>query len=176
MGELSKNSEKYAKNVLWGVLGFLFARRQPPALPIDLTKVKSVLVVRPDRMGDVVLSMPVYESIKLSIPGVRLTALVDKSNTGLLKDNPNIDEVFAWDPKKPWKTLLALRRKKFDLAFTLNKTFSATASLFTLVSGAECRVGYKQTQNAWLHDVQADIDNEPRHEIENNLEIGRAHV
>jgi len=174
MGELSKNSEKCAKNVLWGVLGFLFARTRPLSLPIDLTKVNSVLLVRPDRMGDVVLSMPVYESIKLSIPGVRLTALVDQSNTGLLKDNPNIDEVLEWDPKQPWTTLLTLRRKKFALAFTLNKTFSATASLFTLVSGAKYRVGYKQTQNAWLHDVQVDIDNEPRHEIENNLELLKA--
>ncbi len=152
----------------------MFARTRPLALPIDLTKVKSVLVARPDRLGDVMLSMPVYESIKLSIPGVRLTVLVDKSNTGLLTDNPNIDEVLEWDPKQPWTTLLALKRKKFDLAFTLNKTFSATASVFTLVSGAKYRVGYKQTQNAWLHDVLVEIDNEPRHEIENNLELLKA--
>jgi heptosyltransferase-2 len=130
--------------------------------------------VRPDRLGDVVLSTPVIESIKLSIPDTRLTVLVDKSNIGLLADNPNIDEVFAWDPKQPWKTLRALRRKKFDLAFTLNKTFSATASLLTLISGAKYRVGYKQTQNAWVHDVQVDIDKEPRHEVENNLELLKA--
>ena len=86
MGELSRNSEKYAKNVLWGILGFLFAKRRSPELPLDLEKVKSVLIVRPDRLGDVVLSTPVIESVKLSIPGVRLTALVDKSNTGLLAD------------------------------------------------------------------------------------------
>jgi len=174
MGELSRNSEKYAKNVLWGVLGFLFARRRPLELPLELEKVKSILIVRPDRLGDVVLSTPVYESIKLSLPNARLTALIDKSNIGLLADNPNIDEVFAWDPKRPWKTLCSLRRKKFDLAFTLNKTFSATTSLFTLTSGAKYRVGYKQTQNAWMHDVQVDIDKEPRHEIENNLELLKA--
>lgn len=171
MGELSRHSEKLSKNALWGILGFLFARRRPPELPLDLEKVKSVLIVRPDRLGDVVLSLPVYESIKLSIPGARLTVLVDKSNAGLLADNPHIDEILPWDRKRPLKTLRALRRKHFELAFTLNKTFSATASLFTLVSGAKCRVGYKQTQNAWLHDIQVAIDQEPRHEIENNLEL-----
>ena len=171
MGLMSSKAEKCAKNALWGVLGFLFAkRRRPLDLPLDLESVKSVLVVRPDRLGDVVLSLPVYESIKLSIPGVHLTALVDKSNTGLLADNPHIDRILQWDRKRPWKTLRALRRKNFDLAFTLNKTFSATASLFTLVSGADCRVGYKQTQNAWVHDIQVAIDRESRHEIENNLE------
>ncbi len=174
MGELSKILEQYAKKVLWKVLGFLFAKKQSEKLPLDLENVKSVLIVRPDRLGDVVLSLPVYESVKLSIPGVRLTALVDKSHTGLLTDNPDIDEVLAWDPKQPWRTLRILRREKFDLAFTLNKNFSATASLFTLVSGARCRVGYKQTQNAWMHDVQVVIDPEPRHEIENNLELLKA--
>ncbi len=174
MGELSKNSEKLFKNALWGILGFLFARRRPVELPLDLESVQSVLVVRPDRLGDVVLSLPVYESIKLSIPGARLTALVDKSNAGLLADNPHIDEILSWDRKRPWRTLRALQRKSFDLAFTLNKSFSATASLFALVSGADCRVGYKETQNAWMHDIQVAIDHEPRHEIENNLELLKA--
>lgn len=174
MGELSRNSEKYAKNVLWTVLGFLFARKRSPELPLDLKKVKSVLVVRPDRLGDVVLSLPIYESIKLSIPGVHLTALVDKSNTELLANNSNIDEVLQWNRKQPWQTLRALRRKKFDLAFALNKNFSATASLFTLVSGAKYRVGYQQTQNGWTNDIQVAIDQEPRHEIENNLELLKA--
>ena len=175
MGELASKYKKYAKNVLWWVLGFLFAKRKRPAKrPLDLESVKSVLVVRPDRLGDVVLSLPVYESIKSSIPGVHLTALVDKSNTGLLADNPHIDAVLEWDRNQPVKTLSALRRKKFDLAFTLNKTFSATASLFTLVSGAKYRVGYRQTQNAWMHDIQVAIDPEPRHEIENNLALLKA--
>lgn len=171
MGLIASKSEKYAKNVLWSVLGFLLARRRPLELPLDLESVKSVLVVRPDRLGDVVLSLPVYESIKLSIPGAHLTALVDKSNAEILADNPHIDRIMPWDRKRPWKTLRALRLKNFDLAFTLNKTFSATASLFTLVSGADCRVGYKHPQNAWMHDIQLAIDNESRHEIENNLEL-----
>jgi len=175
MGLISNKSENCAKNALWGVLRFLFSkRRRPLALPLDLESVKSVLVVRPDRLGDVVLSLPVYESIKLSIPGVHLTALVDKSNAGLLADNPNIDRILQWDRKRPWNTLCALRRKHFDLAFTLNKSFSATASLFTLISGADCRVGYKQTQNAWMHDIKVAIHKEPRHEIENNLELLKA--
>ena len=51
MGELASKYKKYAKNVLWWVLGFLFAKRKRPAKrPLDLESVKSVLVVRPDRL------------------------------------------------------------------------------------------------------------------------------
>ena len=171
MGLLAMKLGKSAKNALWGVLGLLFARRRSPARPLGLENVKSVLIIRPDRLGDVVLSLPVYESIKLSIPGVHLTALVDKSYAGLMADNPYIDRVLQWDRKQPWKTLRSLQRKNFDLAFTLNKTFSATASLFMLFSGAAYRVGYKQPQNAWIHEIQMAIDKQPKHEIENNLEL-----
>ncbi|GJL80018.1 MAG: glycosyl transferase family 9 [Nitrospinaceae bacterium] len=174
MGPNLNRLEKVAKNVLWSALGLIFSKREKQQLPLDLSKIKSVLVLRPDRLGDVVLSTPVYESIKASLPGVRLTALVNKSNTGLLKNNPNVDEILAWNPKRPWSIFRRLRREKFDLAFTLNKTFSATASVLTHLSGAACRVGYKSTQNAWIYDMQVATDGEPRHEIENNLELLKA--
>ena len=174
MGRNLRRLEKIAKNILWGVPGVFYTKRKRQGRSLNLKGVKSVLVVRPDRMGDVVLSTPVYESIKSSIPGVRLSVLVDRSNKGLLANNPNVDQILEWNSKRPWKILRSLRREKFDLAFTLNKTFSATASVLTLLSGAACRVGYKNQQNAWMIDVQVAIDNQTRHEIENNLELLKA--
>ena len=167
--------EKQAKNLLWGFLGWIFSKRgDAPLSPIDLAKVKSILVVRNDRLGDVVLSTPVYASIKASLPEVRLTALVDRSNAGLLANNPNVDRVLEWDSKRPWKILPALRKEKYDLALTLNKTFSATASMLTWISRARLRAGYQHPQNSWMFDIQVPTDTEPKHEIENNLELLKA--
>jgi len=173
MGLNLRRLEKVAKNILWDVAGLFFSKRKPN-LPLNLTDIKSVLVVRPDRLGDVVLSTPVYASIKASIPGVKVTVLVDQSNAGLLANNPHVDAVLEWDSKRPWKIFRALRRGKYDLAFTLNKTFSATAAVLTLLSGAACRVGYQNPQSAWMVDVQVPIDNNPRHEVENNLKLLKA--
>jgi ADP-heptose:LPS heptosyltransferase len=168
-----KQLEKTAKNILWRVPGWCFPKRKP-GLSLDLADIKSVLVVRPDRLGDVILSTPVYRSIKSSLPGVRLTVLVDKSNAGLLKSDPNVDRVLEWDSSRPFKILRPLRREKYDLAFTLNKTFSATASALTFLSRAACRVGYENPKNAWMLDVQVGADTPPRHEVENNLELLKA--
>ena len=175
MGSMLRTLEKKAKGTLWHALGLLFCkRRKPVPLPLDLSPVKSVLVVRPDRLGDVVLSTPVYESLKSSIPGVRVTALVDRPNAAVLAGNPFIDRVVPLDRKRPWRTALRLREEKYDLAFTLNKSFSATASLLTLFSGAALRVGYRHPENAWMHAITVPTDGAPRHEIENNLELLRA--
>lgn len=165
--------EKKVRNFLWEFLARLFSKRGSPSSGplIDLAGVKSILVVRSDRLGDVVLSTPVYASAKSSLPGVRLTALVDKANQGLLANNPNVDRILAWDSRKPWKILPSLRREKYDLAFTLNKTFSATASMLTLFSRARLRAGYRNPKNGWMHDIQAPTDLESGHEIQNNLEL-----
>lgn len=173
MGLNLRRLEKVAKNTLWSIPGLFFSKRQIER-PLNLADIKSVLVVRPDRLGDVILSTPVYQSIKSSIPGARLTVIVDKSNAGLLKNDPSVDAVLEWDAKRPWQMFRALRRGQYDLTFTLNKTFSATASVLTLLSGATCRVGYQNPQSAWMVDVQVPIDNTPRHEVENNLQLLKA--
>ncbi len=173
MASTLRTLEKTAKGALWHALGLLFSRRHKQRTPLDLSQIKSVLVVRPDRLGDVVLSTPVYESLKASIPGATVTALVDRPNAGVLADNPFVDHILPFDRKRPWRALRRLRQEKYDLAFTLNKTFSATASLLTFFSGARIKVGYRHPENAWMHDVTLPPDTLPRHEIENNLELLR---
>ncbi len=172
---LSRGLENKAKYALWNILGPLlsFARRKP-ALPIDLKKIQSALVVRPDRLGDVILSTPVYASIKKSIPEARVTALVDRANTELLRDNPYIDEIIELDPKTPWNALPNLMRNSYDLALTLNKKFSSTASLLTFFSGAALRVGYDHPESAWVHDIRIPVTGKTQHETENNLDLLRA--
>ncbi|MCH8157183.1 MAG: glycosyltransferase family 9 protein [Nitrospinae bacterium] len=175
MAELARTLERKAKHALWRITGLAFSgTRTPPPLPIDFASVRSVLVLRPDRMGDVVLSTPVYESIKRSFPEIRVTALVDRANTALLSDNPNVDEIVALDRKRPGCAIRKLRRHHFDVVFTLNKKFSTTASLLALLCGAKYRVGYAHDETSWLYDVRVPVDGPPRHESLNNLELLRA--
>ena len=172
---VSRSIENKVKYTLWNFLGPLFAAgRRKPALPVNLQNIHSVLVIRPDRLGDVVLSTPVYPSIKKSMPEVRLTVLVDRVYMGILKDNPFIDEVIPLDRKKPWRALRQLRKTHFNLAFTLNKKFSATASLLNFFSRAALSVGYSHEESEWIHDIQVPVAPEPRHETQNNLELLRA--
>ncbi|MFQ5449120.1 MAG: glycosyltransferase family 9 protein [Nitrospinaceae bacterium] len=164
--------EKEIKYALWRIPGFLFTgRAHPGGAPPDLQKIRSVLVVRPDRLGDAVLSTPVYESVKRSLPDARVTALLERTAAGIVADNPFIDQILPLDRARPWNIIPKLLRGEYDLAFTLHKTFSATASVLTFLSGARFRVGYHHPQNAWMHHLTLPTAGEPRHEIENNLDL-----
>jgi ADP-heptose:LPS heptosyltransferase len=171
MAELARKLERTAKHALWGAIGLISASKSPPSLPLNFASACSVLVIRPDRLGDVVLSTPVYESIKKSFPHLRVSALVNQANVSILADNPNIEEIISFDPKSPFGVIKQLRHKKFDIVFTLNKKFSATASLLALISKTKYRVGYAHDETTWLYDVRVALDNQPRHESLNNLEL-----
>ena len=171
MAELARRIARIAKHVLWAVIGLFSSKTSSPPLPINFTSTSSVLVIRPDRLGDVVLSTPVYESIKKSFPHLRISVVVSHSNVPLLTDNPNVNEIISFNPKNLGTTIKQLRHNKFDIAFTLNKKFSVIASLLALISKAKYKIGYAHDETAWLYDVRLPIDNQPRHESLNNLEL-----
>ena len=171
MGELARKIERIAKHVLWLVIGLLSGKKISPPLPINFNSLSSILVIRPDRLGDVVLSTPVYESIKNSFPHLQVTAVVDSNNVSILTDNPNIDKIISFAPKNIGTTIKQLRQNRFDVAFTLNKKFSVISSLIALISGAKYKIGYAHDETVWLYDIRLPIDNQQRHESLNNLEL-----
>jgi ADP-heptose:LPS heptosyltransferase len=167
--------EQKAKQLLWNLIGTVTGRAlNPPKLPLDFNEINSVLVIRSDRLGDVLLSTPVFETLKKEFPHLHINALVDKAQAGLLDNNPCIDQVFVIDLKQPLNVFRQLRDNYFDLTLTLNKKFSATATFFSLSSGAKIRVGYHHNENAWAHNIRVSLESSDRHEIENNLELLRA--
>jgi ADP-heptose:LPS heptosyltransferase len=148
-----------------------FSKKTPPPLPIDFNTLSSVLVIRPDRLGDVVLSTPVYESIKSSFPHLQVTVVVQSNNALILTENPNIDKVISFDPKNIGSIIKQLRQNRFDIAFTLNKKFSTISSLLALISRAKYKISYAHDETVWLYDIRLPIDKQQRHESLNNLEL-----
>ena len=147
-------------------------RHAPPApVPVDFSKISNVLVVRPDRLGDVVLSTPVYESLKRSFPHLKITVMVNPIQAGVLEGNPHLHQIILMRRRRFWRAIRQSRKEKFDLAITLNKKFSATATFFTLCAGATINAGYRHSQSSWGYNIQLPVESPPCHEIQNNLAL-----
>ena len=63
---------------------------------------KNILIVRTDRIGDVILSLPLAEIVKRKYPDCKITFLVRKYTSSLVKDNPFIDHVLLLKEKSPY--------------------------------------------------------------------------
>src|SRR5690242_16551498 len=93
----------------------------------DTSLLRRLLVVRPDRLGDVILSTPVFRAIKDQYPEMRLTALVRENVVPILQGLSSLDQCFTYDPQgrhSGLKGLLKLRSEirngNFDAAVSLN--------------------------------------------------------
>jgi len=88
-----------------------------------MSEFKNILIVRTDRMGDVVLTTPSIKALRKTYPKAKISILLAPSTRDLIDGNPNIDEILIDDRKKTHrgmggfiKLVRLLRAKKFDLA------------------------------------------------------------
>jgi ADP-heptose:LPS heptosyltransferase len=84
----------------------------------DIKKAQSVLFLRYDRIGDMVITTPVFRELKLAYPHISITALASKANQGVLTNNPYVDHIITNHKNnllQDLPLLLQLRKQKFDV-------------------------------------------------------------
>ena len=88
----------------------------------DIKKSKSVLILKYDRIGDMVVSTPIFRELKLAYPNISISVLASKENRDVIKNNPYIDKIYTNYKNQIFNdlpTLLNLRKKNFDVCIEL---------------------------------------------------------
>ncbi len=78
----------------------------------------NLLITRHDKIGDFVVTLPLFKAIKEQYPDTKLTALVSKINFDLAKKMPFIDDVILYDKENLYLTLQNIKEKKFDASIS----------------------------------------------------------
>ncbi len=87
------------------VSGMLAVEAQTPAPSvspenIDPSTIRQIAVVKLDHIGDLLLAQPVFESLALRFPDAAITAVVAPGSADVLRGDPHVDEIVAYDA--PW--------------------------------------------------------------------------
>jgi len=84
-------------------------------------KPRRILIIRPDRIGDVVLTTPLIRAVKKSFPHSFVGVMVNSVSGVLLQNNPNIDVLITDDPLGKdsgksgfWNQVNTVRKMNFD--------------------------------------------------------------
>ena len=145
--------------------------------PINLSKIRRILLVRTDRMGDVVVTTPVFSAIKKKYPQIKLGVLVSKENEDLVLGNPSVDEVISYDKngsEKGWwqayRFAHFLKSKQFDLAIHFHPKNRAYWTSY--LAEFPIRIGYR-LKNHWLltHRFPYNKPEGKKHEAEYNFDL-----
>jgi ADP-heptose:LPS heptosyltransferase len=103
----------------------------------------SVLVIRTDKIGDLILSTPAIASVRRSAPAARLTLLVSPYNRPVVEGWSVPDAVVSYDRGWPLSRRLALVRELRDLRIDLCLVLHADVESYVVArtTGAQRRVG-----------------------------------
>ena len=84
----------------------------------DIKKARNILFFRYDRIGDMVITTPVFRELKREHPEINISVLASKVNQTVLHNNPYVDKVYINYKNNLFRdlpTLLKLRNKKYDV-------------------------------------------------------------
>ena len=108
---------------------------------LDLPAEPRILVVTLRRLGDALLTTPLVRTLRRGFPRARLDLLVFSGSDGILKGNPDIDNVLTMSERPSAGETLALVRalwRRYDLAVSTQAGDRPT--FFAMVAGRR-RVG-----------------------------------
>ncbi|VAX17812.1 ADP-heptose--lipooligosaccharide heptosyltransferase II [hydrothermal vent metagenome] len=137
-----------------------------------------ILVVRTDRVGDVVLSLPVFASLRSAMPDAYICALTRDYTRDLLTERDDVNEVISFKsktshiPLKEFPRILhEVKLKDFDVAIVLYSNFSVSA--LTMMAGIPKRIGpaTKLAQIFLTHRIIQRRSKGKKHEADHNLDL-----
>jgi len=88
----------------------------------DVKESKSVLILKYDRIGDMVVTTPIFRELKKAYPNISISVLASKENRDVIKYNPYIDNIYINYKNRifhDFPILLKLRKKAFDICIEL---------------------------------------------------------
>jgi len=140
-----------------------------------MIKPKNILLVRTDRIGDVVLSLPLAEVIKKEFPECRVTFLVKHYTLDLVKNHPFIDEVLILDESDNTPTIFSnvkkIKSKNFDSCIVVYPTFRIAFILFLTRIKNRIGTGYRSYSFLFTKKIYEHRKYAGRHELQYNLNL-----
>ena len=151
---------------------------------VDPASVRRALVLRLDRMGDLLMSLPALASLRVALPDAHITLAVGQWCEQIARRAP-VDEVVVWSA--PWigrrregadsllnlcRRAWALRGDGLDMALDLQG--DVRAALLMSLTGARARVGYANTGGGWLLSHVVPLDERVSWVEQNRMAVARA--
>jgi ADP-heptose:LPS heptosyltransferase len=140
------------------VLGWVSAVK-----PFEASQVKKILIIRLDRLGDVILSTPAIHAVRQRFPQAQIDLLVNVYAREIVSGIPWVNRVLVYK-----KDVLS---RDYDLAICLQPGLERNQLAF--LSGAKWRAGYRGWGGGFFLTRAAIDDRQTRvrHEVESALEI-----
>jgi len=145
------------------------------SLPGTSKSIKRILLVRTDRLGDVILTLPLLPLLRKSFPDAYVALLLRRYTGAIVEGNPYVDEFLWYDDGQHLIQFRAMvqtiREKRFDAVIVVYPTIRLAWLMFR--AGVPLRVGtgYRYYSILFNRKVWEHRRDAKRHEVEYNLTL-----
>lgn len=127
---------------------FIWRRWNKRQIP---SRIEEVLIIRPDRLGDMVMTLPLIRTIRDNLKNVRIYVLGSKNNKGLIEGDEDIRDVF--DIGNP-SDLNRVYNIRYDLAIDTVMDWRLRSAFFAKKSKAKFLIGFDIAGRGMLFDIK----------------------
>jgi ADP-heptose:LPS heptosyltransferase len=158
--------EKIARHaIVYPVLRRVF-HNPHHAGPLDLRKVRRLLILRYDRIGDIIVTTPVFRLLKEMNPNLFLGVVASRSNAELIRTNPLVDRIHVLP--RHWSEFPAFLKGAKDQGYdvVLNFIFNRTTSggvLANLIAPKGIKVGQGAEKYDFYFNKRLSLDRTSAH-------------
>lgn len=138
-----------------------------------------ILIINVNWLGDVIFTTPFIRAVREANPESYIACLLHPRCREMLESNPRVNEIIIYDETLRHRGLIGklklinyIRKKKFDTAFILHRSF--TKALIAYLAGIGQRIGYPTKNRAGLLTQAVEEPLEETHKVEYFLNIARA--
>jgi ADP-heptose:LPS heptosyltransferase len=176
------------KKMYWPILflidilgSILFFWKKFKKRPIDKGKIRKVLFIRLEHIGDMIMSTPVFENFNRSNPHCEVHVLCKTITKPIIENNPYVDRIITFDPdwmmkrhedrKKSMPDLIAgLKKEGYDIIFEMHGDPRNNFLAYKIGLSGAYTVGYGCRGMGFLLNEVEEYD--PKiHNIEQNLDL-----
>ena len=106
---------------------------------------KEILLIRIDRLGDLILTLPAIHTVHLNFPQAKIDFLVNEQFADIVRNIPFIRKVYTIKPRSIFRALYLMheiRKKTYDFVIDLNTSTNHLSSLLLFAAKSKRKAGY----------------------------------
>lgn len=158
----------FRHGVVYPLLRLIF-RNSISDEPLELSTVRKLLILRYDRIGDMIVTTPIFRLLKEVHPGLHIGVVTSELNAALIRNNPSVDAIYVLHGNwfRLWKEVKRARKERYEVV--LNFIFNRTTSggiLANLIAPEGFKVGQGDPKYRFYFNRLLSLERSGAHMVE----------
>lgn len=136
---------------------------------IDIHSIRSILILRYDRIGDMIVTTPIFRNLKQANPKLYMGVFASESNAEIIQHNPYVDVTYVVHSN--WmrfvREIIKARRQKYDviLDFIFNR-MTSSGLLANIIAPQGLKIGQGVEKYKFYFNKLLTIERDKNHMAE----------